>query len=190
MPEFIQKPLCVEARRYYDDDTIPQQIEAWSEGCITPGRCAVSGKRLPFLKVRTLHGELRAEPGDWIVKGSYCNFWPITDVELNRTCECVQPDKPPEIHLGPDNNRRLENIWMNRRAYAASTRRDIEFLVGLLREQDESITRLVEQRLLLHSFKNGVLAIIETMRKGIDALPDGSLTFPPENPAGMEAGPQ
>lgn len=68
MPEFIKKPVVVEARRWDGSEESQREIVNWAEGW-------VSGW-FYFLEVLTLHGHTRADVGDWIIRGPSGDFWP------------------------------------------------------------------------------------------------------------------
>ena len=72
-PSFRKKPVVIEARQVLDYLSNHQEIARWIE--------AGGGKAsLPFLGshivIGTLEGDMRADIGDWIIRGVQGEFYP------------------------------------------------------------------------------------------------------------------
>ncbi len=78
MPYYRKKPVVIEARQFTTNNEVgsPQmdRIVDW----VNYGRLAGCGARHngTDIFVSTLEGEMRAECGDWIIKGVKCEFYP------------------------------------------------------------------------------------------------------------------
>ena len=70
MPKFRKKPVVIEAMLYLGDHETAMAIVAWSEGKVADD----DGDGT--LSVLTLEGTMRAEPGDYIIRGVKGEFYP------------------------------------------------------------------------------------------------------------------
>lgn len=71
MPQYRKKPVVIEAQRVTVNNL--EQIATWCRG-------SVKGIALPLhdqvIDIQTLEGEMRADVGDWIIKGVKGEFYP------------------------------------------------------------------------------------------------------------------
>jgi len=99
MPMFRKKPVVIEAIQWDGSIHSADKIEAWSAGKTRcQGRCD-GGVNISTLKVgiyiATLEGEMRADPGDWIIKGVKGEFYPCKPDIFAKTYEPVPTDGAP-----------------------------------------------------------------------------------------------
>ena len=71
MSKFRKKPVVIEAMQF--DGTNGLAIERWSDSGAESMELP-NGKR--FMQIMTLEGVMRAEFGDWIIKGVKGEFYP------------------------------------------------------------------------------------------------------------------
>jgi hypothetical protein len=88
MPLFRKKPVTIEARQLTSEDAWPE-IAAWCGGItrnleMTPG----AEPQAVFL-IPTLEGEMRAQVGDWIIRGVKGEFYPCKPDIFAATYEAV-----------------------------------------------------------------------------------------------------
>ena len=96
---FRKKPVVIEARQL--DGADPSPVVRWITD--NGGRCwtgehveQIHGRNdYPFAGAKsvwipTLEGEMRADPGDWIIRGVQGEFYPIKDSILRETYEPVE----------------------------------------------------------------------------------------------------
>ena len=81
MPFFRKKPVRVEAR-LYKDRASGIDIQNWAEG--GPRAVRVEDKAI---YIQTLEGEMRADPGDWIIRGVDGEIYPCKPDIFKRTYE-------------------------------------------------------------------------------------------------------
>lgn len=75
MRRFVKKPVEIEAMQWSDEVDNARQIQTW---------LALYGKNAwldtssgpDYLTIPTLEGEMRASPGDWIIRGVKGEFYP------------------------------------------------------------------------------------------------------------------
>lgn len=71
MPYYRKKPVVIEARELTVDNL--EELEAWCKG-------SIKGTKLPreqrVIDIQTLEGEMRAEIGNYIIKGVKGEFYP------------------------------------------------------------------------------------------------------------------
>lgn len=67
MPMFVKKPIIIEARLFADDNV--QDLAHWCNGVL------VQDGALGIL-ITTLEGDMRANVGDYIIKGVQDEFYP------------------------------------------------------------------------------------------------------------------
>lgn len=69
--KFRKKPVVIEARQLTVENI--ESVEAWCKG-------SIKGTALPreqqVIDIWTLEGEMRADMGDWIIKGIKGEFYP------------------------------------------------------------------------------------------------------------------
>lgn len=79
MPLFRKKPVVIEAYEFQNrvgHDTRPDWIkEAVADGRIVPHNASARGVPM-HLTISTLEGEMRADLGDWIIKGVKGELYP------------------------------------------------------------------------------------------------------------------
>lgn len=85
MPMFRKKPVVVEARLLTVNSL--ETVERWCNG-------SIKGTKLPRLHqaidIQTLEGEMRANIGDWIIKGIKGEFYPCKADIFEQTYEAVE----------------------------------------------------------------------------------------------------
>lgn len=89
MPIFRKKPVEIEAWYLQDPEESAdaaikfRDIAAWCEGVFVKdavGYCIL---------INTLEGQMRADPGDWIIKGVAGEFYPCKDAIFQQTYNLV-----------------------------------------------------------------------------------------------------
>jgi hypothetical protein len=71
MAKFRKKPVVIEAVQYTGDEESQRAIHRFA-----PGKVEGFFDHDYFLNVYTLEGTMRADPGDWIIKGIQGEFYP------------------------------------------------------------------------------------------------------------------
>lgn len=103
MPEFVSKPVQIEARRWEGGPAAATPIINWilehdgtaryheKEHAYTSPN---TGKLVPevpeTIRIDTLEGTMRAKPGDWIIRGTENEFYPCVDSVFRRKYEEAQ----------------------------------------------------------------------------------------------------
>lgn len=75
MPKFRKKPVVIEAYEFQNkvgEDKRPQ----WLLDAIHNGSVWFQGGPSPYLTIRTLEGDMRADVGDWIIRGVKQELYP------------------------------------------------------------------------------------------------------------------
>ena len=88
MPRFRKRPVEVEARQL----TAPNVSYAWNEIAVW---CTSPSYRFngdPHMIVSTLHGDVAATEGDWIVRGPSGDFWPVEPDIFAESYELINDD--------------------------------------------------------------------------------------------------
>ena len=87
MPMFRKKPVVIEARQ------VPREAdwsrEAPSLACWCGGGPTVDALG-PCILIDTLEGQMRADPGDWIIKGVAGEFYPCKPEIFAATYEAMR----------------------------------------------------------------------------------------------------
>lgn len=95
MARYRKRPVVVEAVRYRADTCT--EICAWvgipHEGGFDPEICGIS-----WLAIPTLEGDMRANPGDWIIRGVASEFYPCKPDIFAATYEAVVEVAPQHSH--------------------------------------------------------------------------------------------
>lgn len=73
MPMFRKKPVVIEARQAPQPDAWGQDVLSLAAWC---GGDLVRDAMGCCILINTLEGQMRAEPGDWIIKGVKGEFYP------------------------------------------------------------------------------------------------------------------
>ena len=86
---YRKKPVVIEAMRLPDAATpdIPRMLAVQAIAKWCGGRVGVS----PCVLIDTLEGEMRADPGDWIIRGVKGEFYPCKPDIFSATYEPVFP---------------------------------------------------------------------------------------------------
>ena len=85
---FRKKPVEIEAVRFRGSSTDIAHIQRWIDGgeYIAPGMRTADCKSM---MIKTLEGLLKAQPGDWIIKGVHGEFYPCKPDIFEATYEPV-----------------------------------------------------------------------------------------------------
>ena len=89
MSKFRKKPVVIEAMQWGGGVCMgvsAEEIERWSNNAVR--FASVNG--LLYLSVVTLEGEMRADPGDWIIKGVKGEFYPCKPDIFEASYEAVE----------------------------------------------------------------------------------------------------
>lgn len=84
MPFFRKKPVVIEANLFDGTGTAARGLARWSEGRVQllPGENRVA--------VETLEGTMRADVGDWILRGVNGEFYPCKPDIFEKTYDRVE----------------------------------------------------------------------------------------------------
>ena len=84
--KFRKKPVVIEARQCVEP-TDPQEIAAWCKGKVCgEGAC---GEKV-WIEIQTLEGVMKAQYGDWIIKGVNGEFYPCKPDIFEQTYEAIE----------------------------------------------------------------------------------------------------
>ena len=87
MPMFRKKPVVIEARQFEVSDkrdlTNGPAVAEWCGGHYLNDALG------PCILIETLEGQMRADPGDWIIKGVKGEFYPCKNDIFAATYEAV-----------------------------------------------------------------------------------------------------
>ena len=84
MAKYRKKPVVIEARRLGEDTHSQRSIAIWV------GSTARFPETEPCLYLETLEGIMRADVGDWIIKGVQGEFYPCKPDIFEATYEPVE----------------------------------------------------------------------------------------------------
>jgi len=87
MSKFRKRPVVIEARKFNGSNRA--EILAWARPELSQDALhAAQVMRLPVF-IPTLEGEMKADPGDWIIKGVNGEFYPCKPDIFEKTYEPV-----------------------------------------------------------------------------------------------------
>jgi hypothetical protein len=85
MPKYVKKPVVIEAIQWKGYLTNEQEIREFvGEALVDP----YDTKQ--FLLIKTLEGDMQANPGDWIIKGIRGEFYPCKPDIFEATYDPVE----------------------------------------------------------------------------------------------------
>lgn len=89
MAKFRKKPVVIEAFQWTGG---PDQTEdpEWIAAAIKRGDVYYQGGETPYLTIETLEGKMRANPGDYIIKGVKGELYPCKADIFVATYEAVE----------------------------------------------------------------------------------------------------
>ena len=89
MTKYRKKPVAVDAMRF----KLPMSISDFAELCFFAGEGATYGNddRGEHFTIKTLEGDMRADEGDYIIKGVKGEVYPCKPDIFEETYEEVQP---------------------------------------------------------------------------------------------------
>lgn len=87
MPKFRKKPVVIEAVQFTRDALPLEAVPKWFSGALIDGSMWFQGGAEPYLTVRTLEGEMRANLGDWIIRGVSGELYPCKPDIFAKTYE-------------------------------------------------------------------------------------------------------
>lgn len=86
MPTFRKKPVVIEARQLTHQSF--DEVAEWCRGKGNGDPLFIS--LAPYLFIETLEGPMRAQIGDWIIKGVQGEFYPCKSDIFEATYEVVE----------------------------------------------------------------------------------------------------
>jgi hypothetical protein len=102
--EFRKRPVVVEAIRWIDNDLdVIDTIEGWMGRKLTtgpgrPGTAFLTNENGTLvLNISTLEGVMKAQPGDWVIKGVVGEFYPCRHDIFMQTYEPNVPSGWGEV---------------------------------------------------------------------------------------------
>jgi hypothetical protein len=90
MPMFRKKPVVIEAKRLSAETY--SEIGNWVDEDIAVWNGPLAGGPVCF-DIRTLEGDMRANEGDWIIKGVNGEFYPCNPDIFEKTYEPVEDQR-------------------------------------------------------------------------------------------------
>lgn len=89
---YRKKPIEIEAMQNDGTMESAQDVVRWAEGSWMETRQSRRGPEFPnyVVMIRTLEGVMRADPGDWIIKGIESEFYPVKPDIFDATYEDVE----------------------------------------------------------------------------------------------------
>jgi len=96
--KYRKKPVVIEAIRFYPSLTVDELFGGFGISRTTGH--GLSNNPCPFrfadgaIYIRTLEGEMRANPGDWIIRGVKGEFYPCKPDIFEATYEPVEEPTP------------------------------------------------------------------------------------------------
>lgn len=90
---FKKKPVIIEAKQFLTSNV--EELLQWINGgnTLAMDRPAICMAGAPNITIRTLEGDMRAEHGDWIIKGVKGEFYPCKPDIFEATYEAT-PETP------------------------------------------------------------------------------------------------
>jgi hypothetical protein len=73
MPQFRKKPVVIEAWQFKADG---EMAPDWIAERILEGKVYYQGGDKPYITIETLEGRMRADKGDWIIRGVKGELYP------------------------------------------------------------------------------------------------------------------
>lgn len=75
MPQFRRIPVTIEARQFTGDNG--REIEAWADSWTEGSVSVISEMHAPIvLAIYTREGVMKADQGDWVIRGTHGEFYP------------------------------------------------------------------------------------------------------------------
>ena len=88
MAQYRKKPVVIEA--YQFDNRITNQPPRWLLDAVDNGIVTVQEKPYLSITVKTLEGDMKAQEGDWIIRGVKGELYPCKPDIFEATYEAVQ----------------------------------------------------------------------------------------------------
>jgi len=86
---YRKKPVVIEAKRFDGSVSSMWDIHAWMEASGSTLIAHCGSDRVLFLIIGTLEGDMKAGPGDYIIKGVQGEFYPCRSAIFEATYEPV-----------------------------------------------------------------------------------------------------
>jgi hypothetical protein len=89
MSKYRKKPVVIEAIQFHGSSTAAYDIQQWIAGGDPPKPGGMHTADVVTLKIETLEGTMKAQPGDYIIKGVQGEFYPCKPDIFEATYEAV-----------------------------------------------------------------------------------------------------
>lgn len=90
--KFRKKPVVIEAWQFEAVEFMPQPT--WLHDAIVRGGVYFQGGETPYYTIKTLEGKMRANPGDWIIRGVKGELYPCKPDIFEATYEEMTEEVP------------------------------------------------------------------------------------------------
>jgi len=94
MAKYRKKPVVIEAFQFtgpFCGDGIPQwYTDAFTSNGIIGRTFDAGGRKTDYVEIQTLEGVMRADKGDWIIRGIKGEIYPCKDDIFRATYEAVE----------------------------------------------------------------------------------------------------
>lgn len=90
MPKFCKKPVVIVAKQLPNPESSPETVDQWRTIAHWCGGQVVKDALGPCILIDTLEGQMRADPGDWVIKGVAGEFYPCKPEIFAATYEPVE----------------------------------------------------------------------------------------------------
>jgi hypothetical protein len=84
--KYRKRPVVIEARQLQSSRSLAETIAAWCGGRLDENEAYQE----PSILISTLEGTMRADPGDWIIKGVQGEFYPCKPDIFEQTYEAAE----------------------------------------------------------------------------------------------------
>ena len=97
MTAYRKRPVVIEAWQWGNGNHI-DYAPPWMQDAVTKGTVSVFADHDEglYLTIKTLEGVMRANPGDWIIKGVAGEFYPIKASIFATTYDLAGDDETPD----------------------------------------------------------------------------------------------
>ncbi len=89
MHKYRKKPVIIEAIQFKDDPKTLVEISKFMNGTSRPVRVSYDDPENPAILIETLEGVMRADAGDYIIKGVQGEYYPCKPDIFEQTYEKV-----------------------------------------------------------------------------------------------------
>ena len=173
--KYRKMPVVIEAMRFYADELVMVEVARWCGGRIGSEAKASDHTDVAYwIDIPTLEGVMKADPGDYIIKGVQGEFYPCKPDIFDATYERIEyavSDYLNQIEQRAEDARRNRKMYsktsLSRRITNEESAKDVPRLLAAIRDVERLVGEAPQGVRFRSDWEDGRAALAQEIRVAI-----------------------